>query len=155
MLKAAGVDVRKLETVVFKSGTESVTSLMGGHIDLAAGAPEQGMQHAQSGKIRVLAVAAPQRLTGPLSNVPTWKELGIDRVGDAWRGVVGPNGLSAAQIAFWDQTLARMVATQDWKKDVEKNLWSASYRNSTETRQYLDGQYSELKAVLTDIGLVK
>jgi putative tricarboxylic transport membrane protein len=154
-LKAAGVDIRKLKTVVFKSGTESAIALMGGHVDLAVGAPEQGLPHVQSGKLRVLAIGAPQRLGGAFASTPTWKELGIDVVTNTWRGLVGPRGMTEAQTAFWDQTIARMVTTEDWKKDVEKNLWSDSYLNSGETRKYLDTEYRELKTVLTDLGFTK
>lgn len=155
VLKAAGVDIRKLRTVVFKSGSESVVALMGGHIDLAVGAPEQALQHVQSGKVRALAVAAPQRLGGALASVPTWKESGVDVSADTWRGVVGPKGLSEAQIASWDRTLSQMVASDEWKKDVEKNLWEPSYRNSADTRKFLDDEYRELRTVLVDLGLAK
>jgi putative tricarboxylic transport membrane protein len=154
-LKAAGVDIRKLRTVVFKSGGESVVALMGGHVDLAVGAPEQAMQHVQSGKVRPLAVAAPQRLAGAFAAVPTWKEQGINVMADTWRGIVGPKGLGDAQITFWDRTLAQMVATEDWKKDVEKNLWEPAYRNSAETRKFLDEEYRALRAVIVDLGLTK
>ena len=155
VLKAGGVDVRKLKTVVFKSGTESVIALMGGHVDLAAGAPEQGLPHVQSAKIRVLAIGAPQRLGGPFANVPTWKELGLDVLTDTWRGLIGAKGMSEGQIAFWNQTLARTVATDEWKQDVAKHMWSETFRNSAETRKYLDGEYRELKAMLSELGFTK
>ena len=35
---------------------------------------------------------------------------------DTWRGVIGPRGMSAEQIAFWDQLLAKAVATDTWKQ---------------------------------------
>ena len=155
VLKTAGVDIRKLRTVVFKSGSESVVAVMGGHVDMAVGAPEQALQLMQAGKVRAIAVASPRRLSGALASVPTWKENGADVTADTWRGIVGPKGLSGAQVAFWDATLSKMVATEEWKKEVEKNLWDPSYRNSAETRRFLDAEYIELKAVLSDIGMAK
>jgi putative tricarboxylic transport membrane protein len=155
VLKSAGIDIRKLRTVVFKSGSESVVAVMGGHVDLAVGAPEQALRLIQGGKVRAIAVAAPQRLPGALASVPTWKENGADVTAETWRGIVGPKGLTSEQVAFWDATLSKMVATAEWKKEAEKNLWDASYRNSAETRKFLDAEYRELKSVLLDIGLAK
>ena len=35
-MKAAGIDVKKLKFVVFNSGVQSQTAVMGGHVDIAA-----------------------------------------------------------------------------------------------------------------------
>lgn len=155
VFKAAGIDIKKLRVVVFKSGTESVTALMGGHVDLATGAPEQSLSQVEAGKVRVIAIAAPQRLGGIFSNVPTWKELGINVEADTWRGIIGPKGMSNPQVTFWNDVIARMVATETWKKEVEKHHWAITYRNSSESSKFLDAEYQDLKSVLTELGLAK
>lgn len=155
VLKAAGVDVRKLKTVVFKSGGESMLALLGGHIDLSANAPEQVLKHLETGKLRAIAIGAPRRLPGALADIPTWKELGIDVVTDTWRGIVGPRGLNPAQIAYWDGVLGKMVQSREWREEIEKHHWLDTYRNSAASRKFLESDYQVLKSALTDLGLVR
>lgn len=155
VLKAAGVPVKGLKTVVFKSGAENLTAILGGHVDLAAGPADQVSRHIATGKIRVIGITSPQRLRGALANVPTWKEQGVDVVVDTWRGIMAPKDLPPAQLAFWDSTFAWLIQTDDWKKDVEANLWDNNYRNSTDAKRMLDVEYPRLKSVLADLGLVK
>ena len=154
-MKAAGVDIRKLKTVAFNSAGEGITALLGGHIDLASTPPSAVLQHVQAGKIRVLALTAPQRARGELANVPTWKELGVNSTHEVWRGVAGPKGLTRAQIAFWDDVLGKVVKTDEWKKDLEQNQIENVYRDSAETAKYWKAQYEEARGILADLGLAK
>lgn len=155
VLKAAGIDVRKLKTVVFKSGSESALALLGGHIDLSANAPEQILRHMEGGKLRAIAIGAPLRLPGALADIPTWKELGIDVVTDTWRGIVGPKDLTPGQIAYWDGVLGKLVQTSEWRGEIEKHHWLDTYRDSAASRKFLQADYQVLKSTLTDLGLVK
>ncbi len=154
-MKAAGVDIKKLKTVAFNSAGDGITALLGGHIDLASTPPSGLLQHVQAGKLRVLALTAPTRAHGELANVPTWKELGVDSTHEVWRGVIGPRGMSRAQIAYWDDVLGKLVKTETWKKDLEQSQIENVYRNSSETAKYLKAQYEEARVILTDLGMVK
>jgi putative tricarboxylic transport membrane protein len=155
VMKAAGIDVRRLKTVVFKSGTESTLALLGGHIDLSANAPEQILRHMDGGKLRAIAIGAPRRLPGALAAIPTWKELGIDVVADTWRGMVGPKGLAPAQIAYWDGVFGKLAQSREWREEIEKHHWLDTYRDSAGSRRFLEADYQVLKSALTDLGLVK
>jgi putative tricarboxylic transport membrane protein len=154
-MKAAGIDIKKLKTVAFNSAGDGITALLGGHIDLASTPPSAVLQHVQAGKLRVLALTSPQRAHGELANVPTWRELGVNSTHEVWRGVVGPRGMTRAQIAYWDEVLGKIVKTEAWKKDLEQSQIENIYRNSTETAKYLKAEYEEARAILTDLGLAK
>jgi putative tricarboxylic transport membrane protein len=154
-MKAAGVDIKKLKTVAFNSAGDGITALLGGHIDLASTPPSAVLPHVQSGKVRVLALTAPQRAHGELANVPTWKELGVDSTHEVWRGVIGPRNMTRAQIVYWDDVLGRLVRTEAWKKDLEQSQIENVYRNSTETPKYLKAEYEEARGILADLGLAK
>jgi len=155
VLETAGVDIRKLKTVAFKSGAENVTALLGGHVDLAVGPAGQAVPHLRNGKVRVIGITAPHRLGGVLAEAPTWKEQGVDVVVDTWRGVMAPGALSPEQIAFWDMAFAGVVRDPEWKAVVDKNLWGSTYRNSADMRKMLDAEYAQLKDILTNLGLAK
>lgn len=155
-MKGAGVDIKKLRTVVFGSGAEGVTALLGGHVDAAANAPSTQLQLIRAGKLRMLAIGAPHRLAGDLANVPTWKELGVsDSAFELWRGLAGPRGMTRAQVAFWDDALAKVVETEAWKKELEKYVMANVYKNSSETARHWKAEYGEVRALLTELGLAK
>ncbi len=127
-MKAAGVDIRKLKTVVFNSGGDAMTALLGSHVDAMASAPSTLLQHIKAGKVRMLAVVAPKRLAGDFAGIPTWKELGINATFELWRGLAGPKGMSAAQIQFWDDAFGRMAKTDEWKKQLAQFDMEDVYR---------------------------
>jgi len=154
-LKSAGVDVKKLKFVVFTSGVQSLTSVMGGHVDVAVVPVSGVVAHVTAGRLRVLAVSAAKRLGGSFSSVPTWKEQGADSVFSSARGVIGPKGMTAAQIAYWENVLARVVESDDWKKDLENNYWEGQFLTSADTRKLLKTQYDQYKSVLIDVGLAR
>lgn len=153
--KRAGGDVKKLRVVVFGSGGESMTALLGGHVGLVVTPSANAIRHMQGGRMRVLAVAAPQRLSGALAVVPTWKELGVDIVVANWRPVVGPRGLSSTQVAFWEEVFARITRSEEWKNEIEKAGGVNHYMNSRELKKYFETQHAAFKAILTDLGLAR
>jgi putative tricarboxylic transport membrane protein len=154
-LKAAGVDIKKLRTVIFPSGGAASTAMLGGHVDVVPITAAFAASMARQGQVRLLAVAAPARLPDVLAEVPTWREQGYDAVVSNWRGMVGPKGMSPAQIAYWEQALLRFTESEEWKKDLEKNFWQSEYMRGADMRKYLDQDNAEARAFLTELGLAK
>ena len=153
--RSAGVDTRKLKTPVFQSSGDSVTALLGGHIDLHIGSVGPLAKQLEAGKVRLLAVTSDQRLPGPLATIPTSKEQGIAGTFNTWRGLWGPKGMTADQVAFWDDTLERISKDPQWRENLAANQWESDYRNSRDTLKYLDVLHGELRDVLKDLGLAK
>ena len=153
--KAIGGKTTDLKGVSYKGAAEAITNLLGGHIDLTATSAGGVMPHVAAGKLRIIAVAAPRRLGGALSDVPTWKEQGADVEFGLWRLALGPKGMSAAQTAWWENTLRKATQTADWKTDMEQNFWSDNFVPGAEFRKSLPQEYATLKAVFTDFGLAK
>ena len=153
--RAAGVDVKKLKTVVFKSGGESITALLGGHIDVVTSTTAAPVSHVRAGKLRIIAIAAPKRMPGELASVPTWREYGINAVFTNWRGMVGPRGMIAPQIAYWERVLSAVVDSPEFRSELEKNFWVGNFARSEEMRGMLRAEHEEQKALLTELGLAK
>lgn len=154
-LQSAKVDMAHTKLVAFNSTSEAVTALLGGHVDVMSGGTVQIAPHVQSGKMRVLAVSAPKRLPGVLSAAPTWPELGYKGVFENWRGVIGTKGMTAEQVAFWENVFRKVVDSAEFKKLAEKNQWDVNFKSAAETRKFMEAQYGELKEVMTFLGLAK
>ncbi len=151
--KAYGIDPKGLPMVIYSSGAISMTNLLGGHIDLVVTATYNAALQAKAGRVRIIAISAPQRLRG-LPDVPTWKEHGANVVNAFWRGVIGAKGLSADKLAYWDQLMSKTVATPEWKDLVEKNLWDNRYMSSKDVASFLQQDYRELQQILSELGLI-
>lgn len=155
VIRALKGDVRKAKFVVFNSSGDSVTNVLGGHVDVVASSASTLIPHVQAGKLRMVAVAAPKRMGGALAEVPTWRELGVDAVFSNFFNVLGPKNLDAAQIAYWDGVFAQLVKTPEWNQTLDKYLWVNEYMASKDARAYLDKSYAELKGILADLGVTK
>lgn len=153
--RAAGIDPKALKIVVYSSGGAGVTAALGGHVEVWAGTAGSARQHMQGGKIRVLGISSAQRQGGTFAEVPTFREQGIDAVYYAWRGFLGPGGLTAAQTAFWDRAFASIVASDAWGAELEKNAWGREFKGAAETRKHLESEHKLLEKILADLGLVK
>ena len=154
-LKAAGVDIRKMRTVIFPSGGAATTAMLGGHVDVVPITAAFAASMARQGQVRVITVTAPSRLADVLADVPTWREQGYDAVVSNWRGMVGPRGMPPVQVAYWEHALSRFVESDEWKKELEKNFWRSEYMRSAEMRKYLDQDNEQVKAFLAELGLAK
>ncbi len=154
-LKAAGIDIKKLRAVIFPSGGAASTAMMGGHIDVVPITAAFAASMLRAGQVRLLAVASPQRLSGVLAEVPTWREQGFEAVVSNWRGMVGPKGMTEAQRAYWEEALRRFSDSEEWKKELEANFWTNDYLRGAEMRKFLDEDNAQARAFLVDIGLAK
>lgn len=153
--KSAGVDPKKLKVVVFKSNTEGMTAVMGGHLNMVASAVSSAIVHVRAGNARIIALGGPRRMGGALAGVPTLREQGLDIVVSNWRGIVGAKGLGAAQVAYWEDIFSRVVAAEEWNKSLEAQFWDGNFLRSREFGKYLENDYSQTRAVMADLGLAK
>lgn len=155
-VKSAGIDPKKLKLVVFKTNAESMMAAVGGHVHAVVSSVSAALPQVQAGNTRMLGVAAPQRVTGTLANLPTMREQGIEATGISnWRGIFGAKGLAPAQVAFWEEALAKVAAVDEWKSQLEANNLTSRLLRSKDFAKYLEGEYSATRVVMTDLGLAK
>ncbi len=155
-VRAAGADPRRMKAVIFKGSGESIAAVLGGHVDVMVSSSGSVLPLVQSGQMRVIGVAAEQRMGGALATAPTFREQGLNTVGiAAWRGLHGPKGLTAAHVAFWDEALSKVAESAEWKKHLEEGDLTQQFMKSREFAQYLEGEYAATKSTLAEAGLSK
>ena len=154
-MKAAGIDVTKTKNVIFSSGGQASTALLGGHIDVVPVSVAFAASLFRNKQVRLIAVSSPQRLPGILKDVPTWKEQGYDAVVAQWRVLIGPKGMTPAQVAYWEGVMRRMMEASEWKKELEDNFWIANFQGGAESRKFLDRDYQDAKVFMGELGLAK
>ncbi len=82
----------RMNHIPYKGAAQAVTDLMGGQVDSSFATLGSVLPQVQSGKLRALAVASPQR-SPLLPDVPTFEESGVKGyAADAWYGLLAPAG---------------------------------------------------------------
>lgn len=153
--RAAGVDLKRMKIVSFKSNGESMTALLGGHIDLVASSASPALSHLKRGSTRIVAISAPKRMGGVLADVPTWTEQNINAVNSNWRAFIGPKGLQPAQVAYWEAAVSKLGESETWRKQLAANFWELQPRTGRALQDFLAAEYKEQKEILGEIGLAK
>ncbi len=149
--KATGV---KFNFIVFNSGGEVNTALLGGHIDLAVSNPGEALELAKAGKVRNVGVFAEKRLEGA-PDVPTMKEQGINAAYVQNRGLAAPGNIGAAERKVLEDALLKYTKTEIFKKYIKDNLLTEAWMDGATFGKWLDGEYTRYLPIMQDMGLVK
>jgi len=152
---AAGIDPKKIKVVAFKSGGDLMIQLLGGHVPVISTGLSEAMEQVKAGKVRVIAVSAPNPLPGELAQVPTWRSMGIDVAILHWRGVFAPPGISPDVLAYWNKTFGQMVKTDAWKKQLALYGWFDAYADSDTFTKDLNTEEKTYSEILTELGMAK
>jgi putative tricarboxylic transport membrane protein len=63
--------------------------------------------------------------------------------------------MTPAQSAYWESVMDRLVQSDEWKKDLERNVFEPTFMKGEETRPYLKAQSDQFRTVLAELGLAK
>ncbi|MCE5002290.1 tripartite tricarboxylate transporter substrate binding protein [Staphylococcus pseudoxylosus] len=150
--KEYGVDVENIDFLVYKSGGDLQTALLGGHVDVASTAVSEVKEQHQTGKLKMLAVTSDKPIEG-IEDVPTWEDQGIDVVFPHWRGVMGPKDMTPEQREYWDTTMEKVVKSKRWQEIRKNNDWEKFYKDSEESEKFLKAQRKKYNELVNDSGL--
>jgi putative tricarboxylic transport membrane protein len=140
--------------ISFPGGGERIAALLGGHVNMMLIEPQEAGEHIRAGNLRVLAVVSDKRLA-PFPNAPTIKESGFNvPTVPQVRGIVGPPGIPAEVVAYWEDVFGKFVKTASWKKYLEDNIFEDGFQRSAELNKFID-QYSEMTRGILKEGGVK
>jgi putative tricarboxylic transport membrane protein len=150
-----GVDPTKIKYVSYDGGGEAITALLGGNADVIGTDASSVKEFLKAGKVKVLAVTATDRLAGDFADIQTAKEQGIDAEFTIWRGVFGPEKMSDEAKSYWEKTIDKLVASPEWKTEVETQGWEMEYKNGEDFKKFLDDQEKQVQQLLEALGMQK
>ena len=151
--REAGVDPKSMRYVAFEGGGEAMTALMGGHVQVYSGDASEVAAHLKGGRVRVLAVLAPERLPGELAAIPTAIEQGYKVDWTIARGYyVGPK-VADADYAWWVATFDKMLASPEFDKlRAERGLFPFA-RTGAAATDYVKQEVQRFKKLAVELGL--
>ncbi|QQF51699.1 tripartite tricarboxylate transporter substrate binding protein [Campylobacter fetus subsp. venerealis] len=153
--KTAGINPKDMKYVAFEGGGESLTALLGGHIQIYSGDISELSGQLDSGKYRVLAVLSNQRLDGKFKELPTAKEQGYDVVWSTWRGYyMGPK-VSDVQYDFWVEKFKKLSQTDEFKKERDLRGLQPFTMVGSEFDHFVKSEVAKFRSMAREAGLVK
>ena len=109
----------ELRHVTYRGSGAVVTDLVAGQLPMAVLPPGDLTELHKSGKVRALASAGPQRSTF-LPDVPTFRQAGIDMVGQGWYGLYAPARTPQDIIARLNKAVVDSLARPDVRERIAK-----------------------------------
>lgn len=129
-----------------------ITLLMGGHVDLAAVLLPSAVPYIQSGELKALAVASPER--DPfLPDVPTARELGIEMAFTQAMGFYMPPNTPKDIVATFSKAIGAMSENEDYISEVKKTFSIPAYLDTEEFIEVLDKEFQYWAKVAEMAGL--
>ncbi|MGL1890623.1 MAG: tripartite tricarboxylate transporter substrate binding protein [Spirochaetaceae bacterium] len=113
--------------IPFGSTTDTVTAVLGGHIEIGIAHPNQARSGLADGSLRVLAVFSENRVKS-LPEIPTMKEMGYDISVQVSNFLLAPKGVDPEKLTILRDAFVNMLndpAVLDNAKNRNLLLWDA------------------------------
>jgi putative tricarboxylic transport membrane protein len=147
------VPAAKINYVPFRGGGEAVAAILGGNVTIGGSGYSEFQQYIESGKMKAIAVTAGQRVKG-IDKIPTLKEQGIDVEIGNWRGVYGAAGITPEQRAALTDMIVKATKSKAWQDALVKNNWTPALLTGKAFDEFVDKDFSGLRATMVRAGMV-
>ena len=139
--------------VPYKGSNPALVDLIGGQIDWLFDTPSAVLQHARSGKLRALAVAAPQR-SPQMPTVPTLLEAGYpDMDFRIWMALLAPAGTPEPVMARLQGGIAEIMKDPALRATLTTQGWDIVGSSAKDFATFLDGELPKLAAAARAAGV--
>jgi tripartite-type tricarboxylate transporter receptor subunit TctC len=144
----------KMTGIPYKGGAPIMVDIIGGHLPLGVTSVLTALPHVQSGALRVVGVAADQRMA-IFPDAMTFKEVGLKGVESlSWYGLFGPAGMSPSVVAQINQDLKNVTADPAVAKQMQAQGAQLVLTPPAEFRKFLAGE-TEKWALVAQRGGIK
>lgn len=149
--KAQGIELTHISG---QGGKGAVTKALTGEVTFAFVGASNYTSLAGAGKLQVLGVAAPERVSY-LPSAPTFREQGYDLDAAVWFGIVVRKGTPRAVIDRLTTATAAVAKDQKTKDMYKKVHLTEAYLDAAAFQKRIDATVASNRVILQDIGLIK
>lgn len=142
----------QIEFVPYAGSAPTITSLLGGHVDLGSANVSVSLAHIKSGKLRGLAIASPRRIAS-LPDVPTVGESGKGDPPNFWLGAFVPAKTPAPIVEKLSKTIEQILKDPAMTAALDKAGLIADYRNPADTRKFIDDEIRTMRDIAKSVKL--
>lgn len=142
-----------VQPVTFEGGGDLLLAVLGGHVDLGVGEYAEVASQVEARQVRVINSFTEKRI--PKSTIPTATEHGVEIVVTKFRGLLGPKGMDAGAIAYWEKAVKQVLDKPAYKQYYESVYLVPGYMDHVQYRLFLDRMNQTLRRYLKEIGVLK
>jgi putative tricarboxylic transport membrane protein len=141
----------EFDRVPFTSGSEVLTAILGGQVDVASLNPSEVVAQLDNGDLKALCAVSEERYTyDELKDIPTAAEQGIDVSFAQFRGFITPGGISEESKQFWIDAAKEYEQSTEYTEYIESNYMQANPQYGDEFVEYLAGNTADLEKVFAE-----
>lgn len=151
----AGVsDIQSIRWVQFDGGTDAVTQMLGGQVDVVATDISEIGGFVESGDIRLLGVMSDERVPA-FPDARTMIEQGIEMTGYNWRGLYTGGDVSDAASDEWVSDLETLYNSENWQTAAVEFGLIPIWRGGADFEAYVREQEQVTADISRDIGVIE
>jgi len=154
MFQVAGLPLQDARYVAYDAGGKALLALLSGETPVMSATVGDAMSMVQAGKVRLLAIAAPERIK-ELPDVPTFTELGYPMTFVNWRGFFAVPGLSAERQANYGALLLKLSRTPEWEEVRARYGWVNNFIVGEQFVDYLQQQEQITGQLMRELGFIR
>ena len=139
--------------VPYQGTMPAFMALLGGHVSVQLGSGEC-VPYIKDGTLRLLANVGERRVK-TFPDVPTLKELGYDYFNETVFLFAAPKATPQPIIDKLDKTFHQAMADPEFINLVAKLEFEPTYRNSADTRKYLQDAYTRIAKMVQELKIPK
>ena len=147
-------DLQALRWVQFDGGTDAVTQMLGGQVDVVSTDLGEIAGFVESGDIRVLAALSDDPIPA-FPDIPTAKDQGIDVTGYNWRGLYTGGEVSDEAYDAWVSDLESLYESEGWQTAATESGLVPIWRGGEDFEAYVREQEAQMEQVSRDIGIIE
>jgi putative tricarboxylic transport membrane protein len=152
---AAGVDdLSAIRWVQFDGGTDAVTQMMGGQIDVVSTDLGEIAGFVESGDIRILAALSDDPIPA-FPDIPTAISQGVDVTGYNWRGLYTGGEVTDEEYASWVERLETLYNSPEWQEAATASGLVPIWRGGEEFETFVRDQAQVMEQISRDIGVIE
>jgi tripartite-type tricarboxylate transporter receptor subunit TctC len=142
----------KFETVQFEGTANSLSSFLGGHIDVLVTSAGEAYNLHNDGEIKVIGVTARERSTF-LPEVVTFDEAGFEGVySQVTRGLAAPVGIDPKVAEILEEAIAKAIQNEEHMKKMEEIGTQVGYLNGEEYKALLEQDLADIMGIKDLLG---
>jgi tripartite-type tricarboxylate transporter receptor subunit TctC len=141
--------------VPYQGATPAITDLLGGRTQVMFSSASTVMPHVNTGKLKALAWAAPQR-SGIAPNLPTMAEVGLpDLDASIWLGLMVPAGTPPAVIDKLGRAVNQVLKSQELLANFKKHGYEPLGGSPADFTRYVEREMIKWKTAAEVAGVRK
>lgn len=139
--------------VPYAGGAPGLAAVLGGHVTAMSDSTEW-LPHVKEGSLRLLVTHGERRMKS-FPNVPTLRDLGYDFINETVFMIAAPKGTSPAIVKKLDEAFHKAMDDPEFIKTITNLEFDVAYRNSEDTKKYLDDAYNRFAVMIKTLNITK